>query len=362
MPFSFKLPPVLRQPLVAASALVLLTLYTAVALAGWLAPYSPQAHWPNHTLAPPTPVYWHTPTGKLTWPYVLAQQKRWHAPTLTYRYVPQLNRPYPLRFHVVGQPYRLLGLIPLTRHAFGIAPQGDGSAVGLHLLGTDSLGRDSFSRLLYGGQLTLTIGFLSLMITLPLGLTLGGLAGLLGGWVDTLLMRLAEVMMSIPSLFLLVALAALIPASLSSSARFAAVVLILAFIGWAGLARVIRGMVMAIGQLDYVQAARAIGVSRLALLWRHILPQTASYVLVAVTLGVPGYLLAESGLSFLGLGIQQPDASWGNLLKEAQDMSNLLERPWMMTPGYLIFAAVLAFNVLGDALRDWLDPKRGISG
>jgi peptide/nickel transport system permease protein len=175
--------------------------------------------------------------------------------------------------------------------------------------------------------------------------------------LDAILMRVAEVMMSIPSLYLLVGLAALLPAGVSSTQRFALVTILLAVVGWAGLARVVRGMVLSLKLLDYVEAARALGAGTGRLLWRHILPQTSSYVLVALTIGVPGYILAESGLSFLGLGIQQPDASWGNLLKEAQDINNLLYAPWMLAPGLLIFIAVLAFNVVGDAVRDALDPK-----
>jgi len=226
----------------------------------------------------------------------------------------------------------------------------------LCLLGTDTAGRDWLSRMLYGGRVSLTIGFFSLLVTLPLGLTIGGLAGLFGGWVDYALMRLAEVVMAIPSLFLLLALAASLPADLSSSARFMGVTIILAMIGWPGLARIIRGLVLSIKAQPFVDAGRTLGLSTPRLMFRHVLPQTLSTVIVIASISVPGYILAESGLSFLGLGIQQPDASWGNLLKEAQTLTNILERPWMMTPAVLIALAVLAFNTLGDALRDQLDP------
>jgi len=165
------------------------------------------------------------------------------------------------------------------------------------------------------------------------------------------------VFMSIPRLYLLIGLAVILPPGLSSRMRFALVVLILAFVGWAGLARVIRGMVLSVRRLEFIEASEAMGMNAVSIIIRHILPQLTSYSLVALTLSVPGYILAESALSFLGLGIQQPDASWGNMLKEAQDISNILERPWMLTPGLLIFAAVLAFNVVGDAVRDLLDPK-----
>jgi peptide/nickel transport system permease protein len=366
-----------QDPAVALSVVCLVVLYGSVALAGVLAPYSPYHTWPNKASAPPTPVYglarprlkvrmhsgecrdgWGP--AQFVWPYVLDVERQWNPKTYEYRYLPNLTHTYRLQWWVKGDAYKLLGFIPANHHLVGLDAPTESQA-GLHLLGTDSNGRDVFSRLLYGGQISLTIGFLSLLIAIPIGLFVGGLSGYVGGWLDMALMRLAEVVMSIPSLFLLISLAALLPASLSSSARFALVTAIMALIGWAGFARVIRGMVLSLRDTDFVEAARAMGASRSRILWRHVLPQTLSYVMVTLTLGVPGYLLAESGLSFLGLGIQPPDASWGNLLKEAQEITNLIERPWLMAPGVLIFVAVLSFNVVGDTVRDWLDPKQPVS-
>ncbi len=174
------------------------------------------------------------------------------------------------------------------------------------------------------------------------------------------MMRIAEAIMSVPSFYLLISLAAILPANMTSIQRFTLITVILAFIGWAGLSRVVRGMVLSIKNQEFVEASQAIGASPMRIITKHILPQTASYVIVAITLSVPGYILAESGLSFLGLGIQQPDASWGNMLKEAQEYINVLYRPWLLTPGFLIFIAVLAFNLIGDAVRDILDPKSRI--
>jgi peptide/nickel transport system permease protein len=185
----------------------------------------------------------------------------------------------------------------------------------------------------------------------------GGISGYFGGKIDSLMMRFAEAIMSIPSFYLLIILAAVLPAGMSSIQRFSMITAILAFIGWAGFARVIRGMVLSIKEQEFVEASRSIGAGSLRIITKHILPQTLSYVIVAITLSVPGYILAESGLSFLGLGIQQPDASWGNMLKEAQEYVNILYRPWLLTPGLLIFIAVLSFNLVGDTIRDILDPK-----
>ncbi|MDH4378288.1 MAG: ABC transporter permease [Vampirovibrionales bacterium] len=331
---------------------VLLFLYAAVALADVIAPVGP--YWRDRSTAnaPPTAVYVRDAQGRFHWPFVLKQTRVFHEESLEYLYPVDPTVRYSLKLGIKGEPYALLGLFQSDCHLVNVdAP------ASLHLLGTDMNGRDIFSRLLFGGRISLTIGFLSLLVAFPIGLIYGGIAGFAGGWVDSLMMRFAEILMSIPSLYLLLTLATIIPASLSSTERFALVVISLALIGWAGLSRVVRGLVLSIKQQEFVEASRALGQRPWVILTRHILPQTWSFVVVAVTLSVPGYLLMESGLSFLGLGIQQPDASWGNLLKEAQTLTNVLYRPWMLAPGLLIFAAVLAFNILGDTVRDVLDPK-----
>ena len=255
-----------------------------------------------------------------------------------------------IKFFVRGEKYKFLGVIPCDLHLFGT----DGK---IYLLGCDINGRDVFSRILFGGRISMTIGFLALFVLFPIGLLYGGISGYFGGKVDMLMMRFAEAVMSIPSFYLLIILAAILPSNMTSVQRFMLIVIILALIGWAGFARVVRGMVLSIKTSDYVQAAEAIGASKMRVILKHILPQTASYIIVAMTLSVPSYILSESGLSFLGLGIQQPDASWGNMLKEAQEYFNILYRPWLLTPGFLIFIAVLSFNILGDTIRDILDPK-----
>ena len=175
--------------------------------------------------------------------------------------------------------------------------------------------------------------------------------------VKMIMMRFAEGIMSIPSFYLLIILASILPPGMTSTQRFMLIVVILALIGWAGFARVVRGMVLSVKTQEYVQAAKSSGASNFRIITKHILPQTTSFVIVAMTLSVPSYILSESGLSFLGLGIQQPDASWGNMLKEAQEFTNILYRPWLLTPGFLIFVSVLAFNLIGDTIRDVLDPK-----
>ena len=262
------------------------------------------------------------------------------------------SKKYYIKPFNLGWEYKIFGIIPCKLHLFGVEKGGN-----LYLLGTDINGRDVFSRLFFGGQISMTVGFLALFILFPIGLIYGGISGYFGGKIDMIMMRIAEGIMAIPSFYLLIILAAILPAGMSSTARFGLIVVILALIGWASFARVVRGMVLSIKNEDFVLAAKTIGASPLRIIVKHILPQTTSYVIIAMTLAVPSYILSESGLSFLGLGIQQPDASWGNMLKEAQEFTNILYRPWLLTPGVLIFIAVLSFNVLGDTIRDILDPK-----
>jgi len=331
---------------------MLLVLYGATLLAPVITTYSPTDVRESQSVLPPTKIFWQTPDGEWTRPYVLHYTRVLDAENYRFDYQPVQGERYPVKFWEKGADYKVLGFIKGNRHVLSVdAP------ASLSPLGRDANGRDIFSRLLHAGQVSLFIGFFSLLISLPLGLTVGAISGYVGGWVDVALMRLTEVLMSIPSIFLLVSLAALLPPSLPSSTRFVLVSMLMATIGWTGLARVIRGMVLNIKQESFVDAARCMGSPLHRLIFNHILPQTSSYVIVSLALGVPGYILAESGLSFLGLGIQQPDASWGNMLKDAQELSNLIERPWMLAPAVLIFIAVWAFNLLGDSLRDELDPN-----
>ena len=251
-----------------------------------------------------------------------------------------------------GDQYKFLGLT-LNRHLFGASAPGK-----INLLGTDEQGRDQFSRLLHGGRISLFIGLVGISVSFPLGMIVGGISGYFGGWLDVILMRLVEVLMTIPGIYLLVALAAVLPPSLTSAQRFLLIVLITSFISWSGLARVIRGQVLSLKEQEFVQAARAMGGKPFYIIIRHVLPQTASYIIISATLAVPGFIVAESVLSLIGLGIQQPDPSWGNLLSLATNASIMVLQPWLIwPPAILIILTVLSFNLLGDGLRDALDPR-----
>ena len=335
-----------------AALIVLLILYLLIIFADFISPYSKTYSNRDLSYAPPSVIYTIDENGKLSLPYTYNYVREYNPSLMQTVYKQDRSRKYYIKFFSKGEGYKILGIIPTHRHLFGVNKGGE-----LHLLGTDINGRDVFSRLLFGGRISMTVGFLSLLIVFPSGLLYGGISGYLGGIVDILMMRFAEAIMAIPSFYLLIILAAILPSGMTSIKRFALIVVILALIGWAGFARVIRGMVLSIKEEDFVQAERVMGASKMRIILKHILPQTTSYVIIAMTLSIPSYILAESGLSFLGLGIQQPDASWGNMLKEAQEFTNILYRPWLLTPGALIFIAVLSFNLLGDAIRDILDPK-----
>ncbi len=337
----------------ALAALILLgVIYFMLLFADFIAPYTKDFSDRSMAYVPPSKIFVIDENGHLSRPYTYNYKREFDPVNLRIKYKFDRSQKHYIKFFAKGEPYKFLGLIPMKRHL--VTTDRDGR---LFLLGTDINGRDVFSRLLFGGRISMTIGFLALFVLFPIGLLYGGIAGYFGGKTDMLMMRFAEAIMCIPSFYLLIILASILPSGMTSIQRFMLIVIILALIGWAGFARVVRGMVLSVKNQEYVQAARSIGASRLGIIIKHILPQTTSYVIVAMTLSVPGYILSESGLSFLGLGIQQPDASWGNMLKEAQEYTNILYRPWLLTPGFLIFVAVLSFNLIGDTIRDVLDPK-----
>ncbi len=224
------------------------------------------------------------------------------------------------------------------------------------ILGSENLGRDLFSRIVYGARVSMCIGLVGVLISFSLGITVGAFSGLMGGMTDNLIMRWCEIEMSLPSFYFLLALAAVIPSGMSTVATFFMIVAIMAFISWAGFARVIRGMAAAIRSAPFVESGRSLGASRTRLLVRHVIPAVMGFAAVNASLSIPGYILGESALSLLGLGIQEPASSWGNLLSQAMDPQNIEHYPWVLIPGIFISIAVMAFNFLGDYMRDRLDP------
>ena len=258
---------------------------------------------------------------------------------------------YALTFFPKGDNYTFWGLVSWNRHLFGVEEGAD-----IHLCGTDVRGRDLLSRIFIGARISLSIGIIGVFISMVFGTLISGVAGYFGGRVDQIIMRCAELFMMIPTFYLLLAIRSALPSHLSSFQVYFLVTCILSVIGWAGLARIIRGMVFSIKEQDFICAARLLGTSHLKIITRHILPHTASYLLVVISVAIPGYILAESALSFLGLGIQEPIVSWGMLLSESLSIAQLKFHPWILIPGLFIFITIFCFNVLGDALRDVFDP------
>jgi peptide/nickel transport system permease protein len=327
-------------------AILLIVLYGVALGADFFAPYSPYESQLNGSLLPPTQVYWRDAETGRFFPHVYpTTQGPVDIDTGEREIIVDRTQPSALRiFHRNDQ-----GRLTLFDTA---------GPARINLLGTDEQARDQFSRLIHGSRVSLSVGLIGIAISFPLGMLVGGMAGYFGGAVDGVLMRFVEVLMTIPSIYLLVALAAVLPAGISSTQRFLLIVLITSLVGWAGLARVIRGQVLSIKERDFVQASKVMGGRSLYIIIRHILPQTASYGIIAATLAIPSFILAEAVLSFIGLGIQQPDASWGNMLTLATNASILVLQPWLVwPPAILIVVTTLAFNLLGDGLRDALDPR-----
>ncbi len=359
-----------KNPLARFGAVLLLLFYLVVIAADFVAPYDPYASQPNGSLLPPSQIYWRNQAGQFIGPHIYpTTQGPTDLKTGDRKLLVNRQVPSPIRLFVKGPTYNLFQLrlpigrkfdevevfggIPLNLHLFGTLGEGK-----INVLGTDEQGRDQFTRLVHGGRISLSIGLVGIAISFPLGLLVGGISGYFGGWLDAILMRLVEVLMTIPSLYLLVALAAVLPPGLTSAQRFLLIVFITSFISWSGLARVIRGQVLSIKEREYVQATKAMGANPFYIIVRHILPQTATYVIISATLAVPSFIVAESVLSLIGLGIQQPDPSWGNLLSLATNASILVLQPWLIwPPALVIILTVLAFNLLGDGLRDALDPR-----
>jgi peptide/nickel transport system permease protein len=333
-----------RRRIAMVGGAILIFLYLVALFAGFVAPYS------SNRLD--TDYSFHSPVWpKLSGVHLVVPRYESAPGEFIYREVP--NDAKPLHFFVRGDEYKLFGFIPASIHLFGTGDKN----YPVFLFGADQFGRDIFSRLLYGSQISLSIGIIGILLSFSFGMIIGGVSGYFGGGTDTVIMRLCELIMSIPALYLIISLRATFPPSMTSAQIYAMIIVILSFIGWASLARVIRGMTLSLREQQFILAARALGQSHLKIICRHILPNTFSYVIVAATLSVPYYILGEVVLSFLGVGIQEPSASWGNMLTAAQNTEYLKNYPWLLAPGAAIFITVLAFNFLGDGLRDAADTK-----
>ncbi len=342
-----------RQHRVAVwSGLFLAILYTSIFFAEFLSPYNMTKRHVKHIYAPPQGIHlFHK--GEFIGPFSYPYKVRRNMETLQREFTINDKKPLPLRFFCRGDKYKYFGLIEGDLHL--VCPPKNGS---LYLLGTDRLGRDMLSRIIAGARISLTIGLIGITVSFVLGIVIGGLAGYYGGWVDMIVQRMIEVLQSIPSIPLWLTLSAIMPATWSPILVYFGITIILGLLDWTGLARAVRSKLLALREEDYVLAARLIGASPSRIIGRHLVPGFMSHLIASATITIPTMILGETALSFLGLGLRPPITSWGVLLNEAQDINVVAVYPWLMLPVVPVIFVIIAFNFLGDGLRDAADPYK----
>jgi peptide/nickel transport system permease protein len=340
---------------------VTLLIYLVVLFAEFLAPFPDAAFSSQYPYAPPQPLHLfdRTPEGLRFAPYVNGYSVTVNQAALKREFVVDKESKVPVSLLVHGTPYKLLGLFDTDLHLIGpVTYDEDPTRIvtPMYLLGADRMGRDVLSRIIHGTRISMTIGLIGVALSFVIGLTLGGISGFYGGPVDNVIQRMIELLRSIPTIPLWMGLAAALPSSWTALQVFFGITVLLSLVGWTGLARVVRGRFLALRTEDFVLSARLDGNSTLRTIAVHMLPAFASHIIASLTLAIPGMILAETSLSFLGLGLRPPIVSWGVLLKEAQNIRAVATAPWLLLPGVAVIIAVLALNFLGDGLRDAADP------
>ncbi len=343
-----------KHRMAVVSVFVLALFYLVAAFCEFVAPYNPEAFSTRYTFAPPTRVHLFDEAGNFHGPFVYGTTRARDPETLRPTFVEDKSLIYPLGFFVRGAPYELWGAFESQVHLFGISAPLDQQ--GVFLMGADRLGRDVFSRVVYGARISLSIGLVGVFLSLILGIILGGISGYYGGLADNIIQRMIEFIRSVPSIPLWMALSAALPPTWPVVWVYFGITVILSLIGWTGMARVVRGRFLALREEDFVLAARLQGASEMRVIMVHMVPSFLSYIIASLTLAIPGMILAETGLSFLGLGLRAPAISWGVLLQEAQNLRSVALAPWVLLPGLAVVLSILCFNFLGDGLRDAADP------
>jgi len=340
-----------KHKLAMVAVVVLGILYFGAIFADFLSPTLPNERFSDYKSAPPQIIRFYEKGEGFQRPFVYEIKREVDPKTFKRTYVVDKSKKYPVYFFGRGEPYKFLGLFETNIHL--VTSEGP-----LFLLGTDELGRDVFTRILYGSRISLSIGLVGVVITFVLGMLLGGISGYIGGIVDTVIQRLIDLIVCIPTIPLWMALAAALPRNWPPLRMYISIVVITSLIGWTGLARVVRGKILSLREEDFATAARLAGASSMRIIIRHLLPSFASYIIVSLTLSIPNTILGETSLSFLGLGLQPPVVSWGVLLQDAQKLESVAHHPWLLLPILWVVVTVLMFNFLGDGLRDAADPYK----
>ncbi|WP_253913125.1 ABC transporter permease [Pseudoruegeria sp. HB172150] len=343
-----------KHKLAVVGGIVVGMIYFVALFAEFLAPWLPNEHATRYTYAPPQSVNFFLSDGD-GWtfrPHVNGFKVEIDKVALRRNFVVDEEQVIPIGLFVKGKPYELWGLIPMERHLFGpLDPEEP-----MYILGADRLGRDVLTRIIYGTRISMSIGLVGVFLSLTLGILLGGISGYYGGFIDDIIQRTIEFLRAIPTIPLWMGLAAAIPLTWPPLGVYFTVTAILSLIGWTGLAREVRGRFFALKTEEFIPAARLDGNSELRIIVRHMVPSFASHIIATMTLAIPSMILAETALSFLGIGLRPPVVSWGVLLQEAQNVRSVATAPWLLWPGAAVVVAVLALNFLGDGLRDAADP------
>ncbi|NMB11067.1 MAG: ABC transporter permease [Firmicutes bacterium] len=339
-----------KHKLAMLGMIVLFVMYFVSIFAEFFSPYPVENRIKNFQNAPPTRIRIVSEEGGLRTPFICAMDRKLDPATFKYNFIEDKSKEYPVKFFVKSEPYKILGFIPVSRRFVGV------EGTHMFLFGTDRLGRDLFTRVLHGGRISLFIGFGGVFLSFILGCFFGGISGYFGGVADEIIQRVIELLMSIPHIPLWMALSAAVPRHWPVVKTYFAITIVLATVGWAGLARVVRGKLLSLREEEFALAAKAAGANEFRIITKHLLPAFVSYLIVNLTLSIPNMILGETALSFLGLGMQPPAVSWGVLLQDAQDIAAISGRPWQLIPVIFVVLTVLMFNFLGDGLRDAADP------
>jgi peptide/nickel transport system permease protein len=336
------------------SSVIVLLLYLVALFCEFVGPYDPEQYFSKYKLAPPTKIHVRDAEGNIHLPFVYKIVRSRDPDTFRNIYTEDTTVRYPIRFFVRSDTMEWWGLWEANLHLFGLDVPHEEQ--GIFLFGADRMGRDLFTRVCYGARISLSIGLVGVLLSMLFGIVLGGISGYYGGMTDTIIQRLIEFIRSMPTIPLWMSLSAALPVEWPVIRVYFGITLILSLIGWTGLARVVRGRFLALREEDFVMAARLAGSGEMRIILRHMVPSFLSYIIASLTLAIPGMILGETGLSFIGLGLRPPAISWGVLLQESQNLRSLVLASWVLIPGLAVVLAVLAFNFLGDGLRDAADP------